>query len=249
MSYTLGKSIEWIFVSCLLCLQVTVNVSFSRQAQAQSEADFLLAQTFKPSGIPVPARLPFPPPRARLPRSIFRLRRPRTPQTRMSCVVGETSLVALIPNSEFGLPLTVSAHPSFFVYVPRTNASKFEFTLYDDRRELYKLQLQPTAQPGILRLQVPPTVSLQAGKVNGKPKIYQWFLTVVCDESDRAQDLFVGGWVHRSADVHPRGRTAVDFANVGIWYDALAAAYREGTASKLLDEVGLERFQRVPLLN
>ncbi|MEC4983336.1 MAG: DUF928 domain-containing protein [Oscillatoria sp. PMC 1068.18] len=249
MSYKLGQSsLKLIFVSFLFGLQITGYLSFSRPAQAQSQADWLFAQTFKPSRMPVPARLPFPPPRARLP-SIFRIGRPRTPRTRGSCAAGRMGLVPLVPNSDYGMPLTISAHPTFFVYVPQTTASSFEFSLYDGRREVYKRRLQPTTQAGILRLQVPSTVSLQAGKVNGQPKVYQWFLTVVCDKSDRAQDLFAGGWVHRSAQINPRGRTATDFANVGVWYDALAAGYRQRTAPRLLDSVGLERFGRIRLLN
>ncbi|MEC4983337.1 MAG: DUF928 domain-containing protein [Oscillatoria sp. PMC 1068.18] len=215
---------QLISLACLLGLEAIALVS---------QPSLTLAQAFKPSGIPVPPRRVFLPPRGDL---------------AGECVPAATKPIALIPGTNFGMPLTASAHPTFFVYVPETHASSLEFTLYDSGKEVYFAQLEPNSQAGILPLPIPESVSLEAQENDGEMKVYEWTLTLVCDPSDATKDIAVTGWVHRIPDVNPEGKTAADFANLGVWYDALDAAYSEQTAAVLLDSVGLAEFTEVPLL-
>ncbi|MBZ8179261.1 MAG: DUF928 domain-containing protein [Oscillatoria sp. PMC 1051.18] len=197
-----------------------------------SEQPFTLAQAFKPSrNAAIPARRRLPPPRAS-----------------GDCALGDLKLTPLVPGRDFGMPLTASANPAFYIYVPQSTASRFEFALFDGRTEVYSLELPATSQAGILRLPLPETVSLEAGEVNGQPKVYQWFFSIVCDEDDRSADLRANGWVHRVADIAPATQTATDFAELGLWYDALDAAYAEQSAPVLLNSVGLEQFSAIPLV-
>ncbi|MEC4893577.1 MAG: DUF928 domain-containing protein [Oscillatoria sp. PMC 1051.18] len=214
---------QLISLACILGLEITVLVG---------KPSFTLAQAFKPSGIPVPPRRVFLPPRGDF----------------GECFPAETELTPLIPGTNFGMPVTASAHPTFFVYVPETNASYLEFALYDSGKEVYFTELEPNSQAGILRLPIPETVSLETRQLNGEPKVYEWTLTLVCDPADATKDVSVSGWVHRLPNINPDGKTAADFADLGVWYDALDAAYAEQTAPILLDSVGLEEFTQVPLL-
>ncbi|MEC4983334.1 MAG: DUF928 domain-containing protein [Oscillatoria sp. PMC 1068.18] len=213
----------------LVSLSLLLGIQFTAFLSAQP---FTFAQTFKPSrNSSIPARRRLPPPRAS-----------------GNCAIGDLKLTPLVPGQDFGMPLTAAANPTFYVYVPQTTASRYEFALFDGRSEVYSVELPANSQAGILRVPLPETVVLEAGEVNGQPKVYQWFFSVVCDESDRSFDLRANGWVHRLADVAPGTQTATDFAALGLWYDALDAAYAEESAPVLLDSVGLEQFSPIPVL-
>lgn len=95
------------------------------------------------------------------------------------------------------MPLTVRPNPTFYVYVPESSSVRYEFALFDGRSPVYKVELEPVATAGIIRIALPETVTLEAGAVDGEPKTYQWFLSMVCDVDDRSRDVTTNGWVHR----------------------------------------------------
>ena len=102
-----------------------------------------------------------------------------------------------------------------------------------------------------MAIALPPEINLEAGVTTaGKPITYQWYFNVVCDAGDRSNDLKTNGWIHRLTDTDITEQTATELADMGLWYDALDAAYAESQTAvdNLLESVGLTDFLAVPLL-
>jgi len=183
-----------------------------------------------------------------------------------ACIVGDRSLVALIPETVFGT--TVKAEPTLYWYIPEVNADALEFLLYDEAgNEVFFQQLSPSDEAGIVSLSVPPLESDPTTSRLDLNENYHWFFSIVCDESDRSADVFAEGWVRRiplSTDleeqlkVAPPAAQAEVYAAAGIWYDALDASAQvrctnpDNTSlttqwTDLLSSVGLEAIAEAPL--
>lgn len=151
------------------------------------------------------------------------------------------SLIALVPQGE---ALTTVRLPVLLVYMPQNVDTKVEFVLVDSNRKnsqgedtYHTFTIAPSKNAGI--------VSLDLATFPGLPsleneKTYQWFLSLVCDETDRSGNPFVQGLVKKVA-LDPllvkelqaaklSDRAALYAAN-GIWYDALAALYQARQSS------------------
>ncbi|MEO1145822.1 MAG: DUF928 domain-containing protein [Cyanobacteria bacterium J06638_22] len=146
------------------------------------------------------------------------------------CVVGDRSLVALIPETVFGT--TVKDDPTFYWYVPAVNAAGLEFLLLDEAgNEVFTQMLPPTSEAGIVGIKVPALGDgEQAASRLNVNEDYHWFFSIVCDEGDRSADVFTEGWVRRiplaatlagQLETTPPSQQADIFADAGIWYDAL----------------------------
>ncbi|MBE9097864.1 DUF928 domain-containing protein [Vacuolonema iberomarrocanum] len=149
-----------------------------------------------------------------------------------ACVVGDRSMVALIPETVFGT--TVKEDPTLYWYVPAVNAVALEFLLYDEAgNEVFAQTLPPTSEAGIVSIKVPTTgEGEQATSRLDVNEDYHWFFSIVCNESDRSADVFAEGWVRRipltdpldgQLQAVPPTQQAEVFADAGIWYDALDA--------------------------
>lgn len=173
------------------------------------------------------------------------------------------SITPLVPTSNIGLTLTDS--PTFFVYVPPTDA-QIEFTLLSEKEDelIYETAFK-VDKPGIVGVRVPSgdkTKSLEAGKR------YVWSFSMICDPQDRSADLVVKGWVQRvekqaniQSDLQksdPIAKIKV-YAENGIWYETLTALaeLRSQTPSdsiltaewnKLLNSQGLDSVATKPLV-
>lgn len=184
-----------------------------------------------------------------------------------TCVVGDRSLLALIPETVFGT--TVKAAPTLYWYVPEVNAAGLEFLLYDEEgNEVFSQVIPPADEAGIVGITVP-----LLGEGEGSDsrlalnENYHWFFSIICDEGDRSADVFAEGWVQRiplSADLDAQLKTtpateqAEVYASAGIWYDALDAstqvrceapddAILRTQWANLLSTVGLEAVAEAPL--
>jgi hypothetical protein len=103
---------------------------------------------------------------------------------------GSIPLTALTPNNN--VATTVSANPTLFWYVPETQAESAEFVVVDDREnEIYQTTLALRHTPGVMQLNLPATVKLDAGKD------YKWQLALICNPNDRSADEFVQGGLKR----------------------------------------------------
>jgi hypothetical protein len=106
--------------------------------------------------------------------------------------VGNTPLTALTPSNN--VATTVSANPTLFWYVPQSEAKSAEFVVIDNQKnEIYATTLALNGSPGIVKLSLPATVSLETGKD------YTWQLALICDPTDRSGDQVVEGLIERTA--------------------------------------------------
>lgn len=149
--------------------------------------------------------------------------------SRGACPVVEKPLTALVPPTNIGL--TISERPTFWFYIPYnpTPARSVEFVLLNDKKNaVYRTTVPIKDTPGIINIVLPSTApALESGKR------YQWVFSVICDPSNRTEDIFVRGEVRRdspnsnlnsqlAATKKERDRIIIYAAN-GLWYDALTA--------------------------
>lgn len=145
-------------------------------------------------------------------------------QRRRNCTKGNSPLTALTPSNSVGT--TVSANPTLFWYIPQTKAKSAEFVVVDRQGdEVYLTTLVLNGTPGVVKLSLPATVSLEAGKN------YVWQLALICNPADRRQDEFVRGAIERTAlsseqktklaqFVEPLKQAEV-YADARIWQETL----------------------------
>jgi hypothetical protein len=138
----------------------------------------------------------------------------------------DTTLFALVPDH---LALTTHAQPSLFWFQSKPAKAKFELTVVEPKKATPLLTLtSPGAdKPGVHR------VKLATYKIELKPDVvYEWSVAVVPDPENRSKDVIAKGVIKRvnppadlAARVEKAGdvERAADYAQAGIWYDALDA--------------------------
>jgi len=138
-----------------------------------------------------------------------------------SCQFDPQGLTALVPQSLKGA--TASASPTLFFAVPAISAkTSIEFVLRDQNDQLvYERTVPGLGQAGILPMTLPPNTLKSS-------QDYHWYLSVVCNNRDRAYDLVVEGFVQRLA-LDPNQKPNTDLANQikfyqtqNLWQDQLA---------------------------
>lgn len=162
-------------------------------------------------------------------------------------------LTALSPGGHLGL--TQSDRPNFLVRMPQTTAQTGEFSLFDDKMNgIYQVSV-PVSKAGLVSIRLPDTAPPLA-----KDKPYYWTFALVCNPTDRTEDLVVGGWIERTEASDTLKQqlakaAAVEkvslYAKHGYWYDALTALVElqrtqpnnpalGATWAELLKSVGLD---------
>jgi hypothetical protein len=176
----------------------------------------------------------------------------------------QLSLTALVPKNK--IARTVSDYPTFFFYLPQTEAELAEFILEDESgNQIYQQDLTIKNLSGVIGVTIPANTNVPPLEVG---KNYTWKFTVVCDPDDRAADQLEIGVVRRvelSADIlsqlenaDPRQKTFI-YAENGIWQDALSnlAATRRANPNapvfqtdweSLLDSVTLGSIAKEPIV-
>lgn len=138
-----------------------------------------------------------------------------------SCRFDPQELTALVPESLKGA--TASASPTLFFAVPPISPeTSVEFVLRDANDQLiYEKTLPGLGQAGILPMTLPPN-TLSASQD------YHWYLSIVCNNRDRAYDLVVEGFVQRLA-LDPNQKQNLNLVNQikfyqtrNLWQDQLA---------------------------
>ncbi|MEG5040655.1 MULTISPECIES: DUF928 domain-containing protein [unclassified Microcoleus] len=189
---------------------------------------------------------------------------PRRPVRGGCASISQLGLTALVPKNKMGR--TVSDYPTFFFYLPKTEAESAEFILQDQSgKEIYKQDLTISNLSGVIGVSIPANKNAPPLELG---KSYRWNFTVICDSQDRSADQIESGTVRRvelSADIRrqldqadPRQKTVI-YAENGIWQDALstlAAARRDqpnDTTFKadwesLLDSVKLGEIAQEPIV-
>ncbi|MEG4139418.1 MULTISPECIES: DUF928 domain-containing protein [unclassified Microcoleus] len=189
---------------------------------------------------------------------------PRRPVRGGCASISQLGLTALMPKNKIGR--TVSEYPTFFFYLPQTEAELAEFILQDQSgNQIYKQDVTISNLSGVIGVNIPANQNVPPLEVG---KSYRWNLTVICDSQDRSSDQIESGTVRRveiSADIRrqldradPRQKTVI-YAENGIWLDALstlAAARRAnpndaeltGDWESLLDSVTLNQIAKEPIV-
>ncbi|MGD1908389.1 MAG: DUF928 domain-containing protein [Leptolyngbyaceae cyanobacterium] len=171
-------------------------------------------------------------------------------------------LTALVPESNYGQ--TIDGYPTFFFYLPETDAESVKFVVYNETTNalFYEGQFSPQGQSGILSLDIPNNGVQKALEVG---ESYYWYLSISCNIEDPSANIVVGGTVARVAApeaVETALPTATAqqlpeiYAADGLWHDALAASaqlYQETNDSlawsALLRAVELDHLLEVPVLS
>ena len=167
--------------------------------------------------------------------------------------------IALLPATQHGR--TISARPTFFVYVPPTATEKVFFSIQDqDGNHHYQTTLEINGGGSIVSFTLPETAPELAMDTD-----YLWFF-VPLDASGRLQpdSYSVTGWVKRVAAIptEPDAEAlalATTYAEAGVWYDTLTTLAMAQvnqpdnlTLAKewrnLLGQVGLEAIAATPVL-
>lgn len=183
-----------------------------------------------------------------------------------SCVMGETPLMAIVPDTNIGL--ATEPYPEFYVFVPQTTADTAQFVLFDAAtnevfyQETYSLK---DHAGGIVTLPLPDN-GIQASLATDHE--YYWYFSVICDAENPDTNPIVAANVKRiapTADLAQQVQAATPeelpalYADQGLWFDALAssAALGETTTdqpqvpspewSSLLESVGLEAIAALPV--
>jgi len=176
----------------------------------------------------------------------------------------QLSLTALVPKNKIGQ--TVSDYPTFFFYLPQTDAELAEFILEDQSgNQIYRQDLPIKNVSGVIGVSIPANTNVPPLEVGKK---YTWIFSLVCDPEDRSSDLLETGIVRRvelSAEIlrelenaNPRQKTFI-YAENGIWQDALSnlAAARRANPNdtdlpadweSLLDSVTLGEIAKEPIV-
>jgi len=147
--------------------------------------------------------------------------------------------------------LTVSEQPTLYWFISRSTSSPVELTVVDPRaaEPVLETSISPPVQPGVHRLR------LADHGVRLAPAVpYRWFVAVVADPAHRSKDILAGGTIERvdppaglGAKLARAGKAelAFDYAEAGLWYDALAAI--SDMVDSAPDDSGL-RSQRAALM-
>lgn len=173
-----------------------------------------------------------------------------------TCIAPRDNLVALVPETNYGL--TQAAYPTFYFYVPPTEAEQVKFVLLNDATNelVYEGRFSMQGRSGIASVSLPNNGLQQPLEVD---QTYVWYLAVVCDPADPSADVVVEGYVGRVAPLVTTAEAELAelpalFASEGLWYDALtasAALKADNSTSEwntLLDAVGLNELIPLPLL-
>ena len=133
----------------------------------------------------------------------------------------EPSMQALLPQSFSGK--TISARPTFFVYLPTGGVTEGFFSIKDENRKThYRMEIPLSGAQGIVAIQLPEEA--KALEVN---KDYQWLFTIKCNGQLHPSNPLVEGWITRVEgnsnwqQSNPI-ETATSLGAAGIWYDTIA---------------------------
>ncbi|NJK39991.1 MAG: DUF928 domain-containing protein [Oscillatoriales cyanobacterium SM2_3_0] len=171
--------------------------------------------------------------------------------TRGNCMATESTgsqaqkpLTAIVPvnraDTNNSVGLTLSEHPTFLIYIPKTTAKTAEFYLEEElpsavgssaqAKALYTTQVSLPRQAGFIKVQLPQNnIALEPGK------IYRWYFTLNCSDSNdptaNAGAPFVSGIVQRvdqpdlaqQLSSVPVIQQVALYGKAGIWYDMIAA--------------------------
>lgn len=172
-----------------------------------------------------------------------------------------TKLTALTPLNN--VSTTVDPHPTLYFYVPASQPTQAELTLYNwtnrDRTPVYQTQLTLEQTPGIVKVTIPDTVELKSDQ------IYAWNLSIYCGSNTAQIDQYVDGWIER-VSLPNQKQTQLQqlqqqplaiaqlYAEAGIWNETLEILSQIRSTypqiwKEFLTSVGLNHLEEYPVVN
>jgi hypothetical protein len=144
----------------------------------------------------------------------------------VSCLSSNPPLTALAPDNN--VVTTVSANPSLFFYVPKTELKSAELVILDDKtlEKVYQTNVDIKGVPGIVKLNIPSSVALKTGRQ------YLWKFSLFCNPEDLSKEQFVTGYIERN-ELNLDAKTKLEkakeplekvevYANAQVWQETLS---------------------------
>jgi hypothetical protein len=152
---------------------------------------------------------------------------------------------------------TVSAQPTLFWYIPKTQVKTADFVVYQRGQIVYQTQLALKGTPGVVQLSLPPTVALETGRE------YNWKLVFNCNPTGESGNTeMVEGEIKRTvltstqksqlaAAKQPLKQAEV-YAKAGVWQETiniLAQLRRDRPSDRDVNAAWKELLESVDLKN
>lgn len=144
----------------------------------------------------------------------------------VSCLNSNPPLTALAPDNN--VVTTVSANPSLFVYVPKTELKSAELVILEANtlQKVYQTKVDIKGVPGIVKLNIPSSVALKTGTQ------YLWKFSLFCNPEGFSREQFVTGYIERTElnlDAKTKLAKAKEplekvkvYANAQVWQETLS---------------------------
>lgn len=177
------------------------------------------------------------------------------------------SLTSLLPHN--AIATAFGADPdiplSLWFYIPETVAADAELTVIDEfGDEIYQQRLDLSDTPGTIQIMLPRYQADGTTPTFESGSLYYWDFALICDPSDRGDDVVLGGGIQRldaDSDFLAELAAVADdplaqaelYAAAGAWQEtiALAAAIRAQNPdawAELLTSVDLDAVAEQPIV-
>ena len=169
------------------------------------------------------------------------------------------TMTAIVPDGNYGL--TVTDHPTFWVYLPQTSAQQVILTIKEEGiKPHWQQSVSLTGEVGIIGIPLSDDApALEIGKN------YQWAVILVCGNRPNPNDPVVASWIKHVDESQVNSQLpaktmlekAAVYAQKGIWYDTLNILVEEKKSSvdnwhdiwvKYLQSGGLDAIANEPVL-
>jgi len=179
----------------------------------------------------------------------------RARPTQASCFNKDSHITVLSPQNN--VVTTVSAQPTLFWYIPKTQVKTADFVVYQRGQIVYQTQLALKGTPGVVQLSLPPTVALETGRE------YNWKLVFNCNPTGESGNTeMVEGEIKRTvltstqksqlaAAKQPLKQAEV-YAKAGVWQETiniLAQLRRDRPSDRDVNAAWKELLESVDLKN
>ncbi|WP_179228340.1 DUF928 domain-containing protein [Leptolyngbya ohadii] len=140
---------------------------------------------------------------------------------------------------------TTEANPTFWFYVPYAateTLNRASFMLLDeDKHPVFPkpISISFSNTPGIIQFRLPNSYALEIDR------LYNWYFSVICDETKPSRNSGVRGWIQRvekTAQLETSLQSAADYsvyAEQGIWFDLVT-----DLASRYANDRGNSTYQQ-----
>ena len=181
-----------------------------------------------------------------------------TNQDQKSTAINQ-SIIPIVPKENYGL--TLKERPTFWVYLPKTSAQQIILSVREEgAKPHWQQSINLTNESGIIGIKLAEDAPvLEVGKN------YQWAVVLVCENRPNPNDPVVTSWIKRidkssvdsSQIASSELKKAANYAEKGIWYDALDILITEKSSidnwqnvwSEYLQSGGLTEIANEPIIN